>query len=117
MLAVGCMVSAEAADHPCMKREIPTTRDDQSYRCLDNDIHEVKYYVEYECQTCGRAMGNTNNATRTEGHNRDRYRDLGHQNDTTHKYEIYCGNCGGGAQEIYLNTCNGHITGHHTTPW
>ncbi len=65
---------------------------------------------------CGSYMRRTVSET-SENHSLNAYQDLGHQNDTTHKYKIYCGNCGGDGQEIYLNTCDWHITGQHTTPW
>lgn len=117
MLAIVCVIPVGATEHPCIGVEIRNSIRDQSYSDNDDGTHTVKYYVAYACQTCGRAMGSTDNAMRTEGHNRNRYRDLGHQRESTHKYEIYCGDCTGGKIEIYLNTCDWQITGYHATPW
>lgn len=113
MLAFGCVISAGATEHTCVEHIVLTRF--LGYR--DNGgNHSAMYRRTYACQFCNKYMY-TSDSFISENHKRNMYRDLGHQDDTTHKYEIYCGNCGGGQQQIYLITCDGHLTGHHTTPW
>ena len=107
------MIPAGATEHTCVKQIVLVVF--KGY--TDNGgNHIAEYEVTFACEFCSKYMGKSYRWV-PEDHTRNMYRDLGHQRDTTHKYEIYCGNCKGGSQEIYLNTCNGHITGHHTTPW